>query len=223
MNREKIHKLIKLDIDENIVEIVYQHKIKYILSALIAILIFCSSFFILFSFLDSGKWLYLLVIAMILFSVIWFLILIRKWSNTVLVLTNNRILDIDQSSVWNRKIAMIDLSKIEEILVEIHGITKFFWKYGTIQIFLPNGNLSLKFDYVVKPEVLQEKIYQLQKQYKPELEDLEDIETKDLVEKMEQELSTLAQEDLIEIILNSRKKMGLEKWGRFLQKELDEE
>ena len=222
MNRAKIYKLIKLDLEENIIEIVYQHKMKYILSGLIAILIFCSSFFILFFFLDSGKWIYFLVIGMILFSFIWLLILIRKWANTVLILTNHRILDIEQVSFWQKRIAMVDLAKIEEVLVETHGVTKFFWKYGSLQIFLPNGNLSLRFDYVIKPEELQGKIYQLQKQYKPNLEEPDTVEIQDLVEKMIIELKALNQEDLIGIILNSRKKMGLERWGKFLQTELDE-
>ena len=222
MNKAKIHKLIKLDLEENIVEIVYQHKMKYILSGLIAVLIFCSSFFILFSFIDSGKWLYFLVIGMILFSVIWVLVLMRQWANTVMILTNHRILDIDQSNLWNRKIAMVDLGKIEEVLVETHGITKLFWKYGSLQLFLANGNLSLRFDYVIKPEELQEKIYQLQKQYKPNTDEADTIETQDLVEKMVVELKKIDQEDLIGIILNSRKKMGLERWGKFLQTELDE-
>ena len=222
MDRSKVHRLVKLDADENIIKIIHQHKIKYWNSFLLQFLFLLIATLLLVFFNEKGTWVYILSLVLFLSVIVWILILWQKWHSTVLVLTNNRLVDIHQVSLWEKQVAMVDLAKIEEIRITSHAISKLLWKYGRIEIFLPNGNLSLRFDYVLNPDKIQELIYQLQKRYNPQSEEFLSVDTQDLVKEISEKLRTKDKEDLLKIILGFRKKMGLEQWGAFLNKKLED-
>src|SRR6056297_2555290 len=220
MNRSKVHRLVKLDADENVVKIIKQKLIKYWASFIMQVLFIVGGILAFFYF--DKSWVYWLAAALLVLVVLWISVLWYKWNNTVLIITNNRLVDIDQASLWRKQVAMVDLSKIEEVRVGTHLLTHLFFKYGQIEVFLPNSNLSLQFDYVQHPDKIQELIYQLQKKYNNYSEESLSVETKDLVEKLTKDLEQQEKADLIKLILAFRQKMGLEKWGSVIKKNLNE-
>ena len=48
------------------------------------------------------------------------------------------------------------------------------------------------------------------------------VDTQDLVKEIEEKLRNKNQEELMALILEFRKKMGLEQWGAFLNKKLED-
>jgi len=74
----------------------------------------------------SGVWFLFL---WILFFVIW-----TNYYLDILILTNKRIVSIDQKGLFSREVSNFRLDRIQDITVEVHGIIATFLKFGTIHI-----------------------------------------------------------------------------------------
>ncbi len=71
---------------------------------------------------------WLLVIAMILF------VMLTNYYLDMLVVTNHRLIDIDQISLFARDIATAPLAKIEDVKIEVFGILATVFKFGNLHI-----------------------------------------------------------------------------------------
>jgi hypothetical protein len=73
-----------------------------------------------------GGWLFMLFIA--------FFITLTGYYLDILIVTNERIIDVDQVSLFARDIASAPLEKIEDVKVQTLGIIATFFKFGSISI-----------------------------------------------------------------------------------------
>jgi membrane protein YdbS with pleckstrin-like domain len=73
-----------------------------------------------------GAW--LLLIVMILF------IMLTNYYLDMLVVTNQRLIDIDQISLFARDIATAPLTKIEDVKIEVFGVLATMFKFGNLHI-----------------------------------------------------------------------------------------
>lgn len=71
----------------------------------------------------------IILIAWIVFFIIW-----TNYYLDVLLVTNNRIIDVEQKGFFRREVAILRLDKIEDITVTVNGILATFLDYGTIRI-----------------------------------------------------------------------------------------
>lgn len=72
-----------------------------------------------------------------LYMVTLFLFLFLFWMDYYLdmwVITDLRIIAIEQKGLFRREISEIPLSRVQDITIEIHGIIETFLKFGTIRI-----------------------------------------------------------------------------------------
>lgn len=72
-----------------------------------------------------------------LYIMILILFLFLFWTDYFLdmwIITNERIIDIEQQGLFNRDIAEIPLRHVQDVTIEIHGIVETFLKFGTIKI-----------------------------------------------------------------------------------------
>lgn len=72
-----------------------------------------------------------------LYSMVVALLLFHLWTNYYLdmwIITNERIIDIEQHGLFQREVAEIPLSRVQDVTVEVHGIIETFLKFGTIRI-----------------------------------------------------------------------------------------
>ena len=51
-----------------------------------------------------------------------------------LIITNERIVDINQKGFWNREVASIMLTRIQDVETNVHGLFGTLFHYGTITI-----------------------------------------------------------------------------------------
>ena len=73
-----------------------------------------------------GGWLLLLTIV--------FFVLITNYYLNIVIVTNERLMDITQDSLFARDIVICPLEKIEDVKVEIFGIFATFFKFGNLYI-----------------------------------------------------------------------------------------
>ncbi len=71
---------------------------------------------------------WMLVMLMIIFT-IWTVYYLDIW-----VVTNQRIMDIEQKSLFNREIKTLRMDTVQDVQVDVVGIFETFLKYGTLRV-----------------------------------------------------------------------------------------
>lgn len=82
----------------------------------------------------------ILYLFFILFLTILFFFRWTDYYLDVWVLTNKRIFDIEQKGLFHRNISVFELSKIQDVNVEVRGILATFIKYGDVLIHTAGTN-----------------------------------------------------------------------------------
>lgn len=112
----------------------------------------------LFIFLYSA----ILLLCWTVFFVFW-----TDYYLDILIVTNKRIIDIEQKGFFNRELAIVRLEKVQDITVQIKGILATFLDFGDLRIQtagesrefivknLPNPNEIRKIIYGLHSEVLE--------------------------------------------------------------------
>lgn len=72
--------------------------------------------------------LYVMVI-LLFFFLFWMDYYLDVW-----IVTDQRIIDINQRGLFSRDISEIPLSRVQDVTIEIHGIIETFLKFGTMRI-----------------------------------------------------------------------------------------
>lgn len=72
--------------------------------------------------------LYIMVLLAFLF-LLWMDYYLDMW-----IITNERIIDVEQRGLFNRHIAEIPLQHVQDVTIEVKGIIETFLKFGTIRI-----------------------------------------------------------------------------------------
>ncbi len=77
------------------------------------------------------------------------------------VVTNDRIVDVEQLGLFSRTISELDLFRIQDVTTDVHGVFATFFKYGTVTIKTASNNIHIVFYDVAKPNKLREQLIQL--------------------------------------------------------------
>jgi len=222
MNNTRLRRLFKLDPGEEIMSVYQQHRVRYFWYYFALAVFMLAAFLIAIFFGDQwGWWAWTAVIILIFASLFVLFLSSWKWNNTVLVLTNYRLIDISQQSLMQRQIAILDLDKMEEIFVESNWLMKALFNCGSLRIFLPNGTMSLRFDYLAEPEKTQAAIYR-QGRGSRNVNDPQDEILPETLKEWEDLLRTYDKEVLADLLLKIRRVGGWRAWQEFLRKELKE-
>lgn len=110
----------------------------------------------------------LVIIGESIFVLVFALFVFIQWFNNyfdITVITNRRLIDIDQEGVFRRKFSELSLDKIQDITVKVEGILQTYLDFGNILIQTaaeyPNFVLSL----VPHPYNLSQKIIELHQNF----------------------------------------------------------
>ncbi len=72
--------------------------------------------------------LYIMVLLLLLF-LLWMDYYLDMW-----IITDRRIIDIDQRGLFDREVSEIPLDHIQDVTIEVRGLIETFLKFGTIRI-----------------------------------------------------------------------------------------
>lgn len=155
--------------DEDIVFLMRQHPWVLARPALFLILVFL---LVLISFLiwklnsiSIG-----VLIAAILFSVCYISIIWYSFSNDLFILTNQRLIKIDQKGFFSRRVSETELDNVYNINYEIKGFMKSLLNFGDIKISTVGDDVStIALPNIENPHFVQEKIMDLHKKYKTKI------------------------------------------------------
>jgi membrane protein YdbS with pleckstrin-like domain len=93
--------------------------------------------------------------------IVYFYVYTMDFYLDVLILTNDRLIDVDQHSLFSRRIAEMDLYQVQDVSTDIKGILATAFNFGTVHI--QNASLQTKFtiSQAKDPDKLREMILEL--------------------------------------------------------------
>jgi nitrate reductase NapE component len=152
--------------DEEVVMTVRQHPwvlARPIFNIILVILVVLAGFLIWhWQLISIG-----LLVAAACFSLIYISIIWYSYSNDFLILTNHRLIKIDQKSFFNRRVSETELDNVMNINYEIKGFIKSLLNFGDIKISAVGDEVSMiVIVNIENPHFLQEKIASLSKKAK---------------------------------------------------------
>jgi hypothetical protein len=100
---------------------------------------------------------------------LWMLVIILKlfvsWTNYYLdvwVITNMRLVDIEQKSLFNRKSSTLELDAIEDITIHLNGFFENIINYGTLSVQTAGHIQEFLINDIAGPEEAKQVIYNAQ-------------------------------------------------------------
>ena len=129
-------KNLKLRENEKVIETISHHPIVVIPHIVISFLILVLDFFLMYFLFLQGWWgvaLFTSVIILVAFYVLRLVFLYRK---NCFVLTNQRLIDFEQSGFFEKFVNEFPYSKIKQAKSVVKGIAPTIFKYGNLKLVL---------------------------------------------------------------------------------------
>lgn len=147
-----------LDEGEVLVEIVHRHPVTMAGPSVLAGIIIILDFFLLTLLFSQGLWgiIVFFVVFLFILIIIWRTWII--WSKNVFIITNRRIIDVDQHGFFSKTVSECDYVKIQDVSYTVKGLFATFFHFGRIQIQTAGNIANLELDLIKDPAHVQEVI-----------------------------------------------------------------
>lgn len=109
--------------------------------------------------INLGGFLFMILLVFLFFSILWI------WRRNKLVITNEHIVDIDQTGLFNRRVSALRLEEIQDISAKILGPSQTIFQYGTLTIQTAGERKNFIMDYIYDPFELEHYILETRKKY----------------------------------------------------------
>lgn len=129
-----ISKLIKLKAEEEILMITQQHPVPFVPRMVVFLALFVVPFFLMFPLFSLGEVGVLIFVVVLLLAVFLAARSWNAWQNTVFVVTDRRMIDIDQHGFFSRVISELFYSGVDDVTYYKKGISPTVFGYGTVLI-----------------------------------------------------------------------------------------
>ncbi len=77
------------------------------------------------------------------------------------IVTNDRIVDIEQHGLFSQTISELDLYRVQDVTVDVHGVFPTLFKYGNVKVKTASQNVGIIFYDVPHPNVVRQAIVEL--------------------------------------------------------------
>lgn len=109
--------------------------------------------------INLGGFLFMILLIFLFFSIMWI------WRRNKLVITNEHIVDIDQTGLFNRRVSALRLEEIQDISAKILGPSQTIFQYGTLTVQTAGERKNFIMDYIYDPFELEHYILETRKKY----------------------------------------------------------
>lgn len=144
MPKQYFEKQINLRADEEIVTVLHHHPITYAKQIAITFAIILLAFFLMFYLFSIGAFGVALFLALLLTGVFYGMREFYIWFMNVFIVTNQRIIDVDQTGFFNKTVSEVDYEKILDVCFSVKGLGQTLFKLGTININATGVKLVIK-------------------------------------------------------------------------------
>ncbi len=166
-----ISQLIKQKSYEHIVYVLRRHPIVFLPVCLLFVVLYAVPFVVygmvdmfVFDISADPRWFAVGVLfgAMYVLSIsILFFAQFIAYYLDIWIVTNDRIIDIEQYNIFSRTIAELDLFRIQDVTSEVHGFIPSVLHYGDVEIKTASQNIDIVFHTVRHPNTIREDLIRL--------------------------------------------------------------
>lgn len=149
---------------ETLLRVVRPFALVYVVPILITSLVVLLDFFLLYWFVRHGKWGILAFLVILVIGVVLSLRTAYLWVMNAFVVTNQRVIDIDQGGFFHRRVSESTYEKIQDISFTIRGVAATLFHYGSVVLQTAGTNAQLELKNVRAPERVQAMIVEAQRQ-----------------------------------------------------------
>ncbi len=77
------------------------------------------------------------------------------------IVTNDRIVDVEQFGLFSRTISELDLFRIQDVTSDVHGFFPTIFHYGNVTVKTASTNINIVFKNIRHPNTIRERILRL--------------------------------------------------------------
>lgn len=159
--KDLIIKKISPKAGEEIIAVVRHYGLTLWPKILAAILLFTLPFFFIFPLFKWGYWGVALFLFPILLGIIFALKTFIVWYYNAFIITNRRVIDLDQRGFFERIVSEAPLETIQDVSHRRKGIWQTIFCYGDVRIQIADTDTGLEIKNVRAPEITQQLISDL--------------------------------------------------------------
>jgi len=150
--------------DERIVRLVRKYFFVFIGPLFFGIVFIIASFFFLYPLFRWGTFGVIVFFLLIGIGILLILRVFIVYSFNVFIITNQRIIDIDQRGFFERTVSEMTYSKIQDVSFKIKGLAQTLMHYGSIIIQTAGSNANIELQGVKDPEKVQQIVIEIQRE-----------------------------------------------------------
>jgi len=87
------------------------------------------------------------------------------WAGTMLIVTNQRIIDVDRRGIFDRAVSEVPYQSLSDVSYRSKGLIEMTANIGTITFQLYSGNENVSFRNLINPASLHKQILELRVAY----------------------------------------------------------
>lgn len=215
-----IIKKVNLKSGEEVVKIVRHYSLTFWPQILAVLLLLALPFFFIFPLFKRGYWGVAVFLFFIFFGVFYGLRELVVWYYNSFVITNKRIIDIDQRGLFERIVSEAPYEKIQDVSYRLKGIFQTLLRYGNIHIQTAGATAVIEIRNIKNPEKIQELISDLahlNKKNKDSVVDIDltasspNVEEFKIIKESVEDLDERQLEELENIVRNKLRQMKLKR------------
>ena len=160
----RIESVVQLKDDETVQALVRRHLATVIPQLALAMALIVAPFFFLFPLFSLG------IIGVIVFGVlvvVGILLAVRcmiLWDADVMIITTERVIDVDQTGLLSRQVSEAPYSSIQDISWKRKGLWQTIFRMGSVTIQTAGASAPIQADYIAYPASVHELINDLKRQ-----------------------------------------------------------
>jgi len=143
--------------NEEVILFTKQHPFVLLKPLLLSATLFLFPLF-LFAFMDVNAVLGVVTIVCVFGAVLWAVLALYSWNNTLLVVTNERLLFLEQHGLLHRQFTECGLGNIQQATHRVHGLLSTLAGYGEITVITAGTDAHMRLHNIPDPYDIQQEI-----------------------------------------------------------------
>lgn len=203
MPNKFIYNNISINDNETVLKTIRQSKCRLIFGLTPAALVIVACFFFFYLLFSWGNYGIIIFILLLLTGIILLTRGFVVWYYKIFIITNQRVIDIDQQRIFYREVSDIPLIKIQDVFYRIKGIIQTMTRTGNIEIMFNDNKTKIEIKNIPQPQKIQQLIIQLKNDFRGINSNLDN--------------TTLSAEELVNLVKKIKAGLGEEKFKEIIK------
>ncbi|MFA6099468.1 MAG: PH domain-containing protein [Patescibacteria group bacterium] len=154
----RLESVMQLKDEEQIRAMVRRHAVTLVGKLLLAMVLIVVPFFLLFPLFNLGIFGVIVFAIVILVGVVLAARTLFVWDNDVLIITNQRIVDVDQRGLFSRHVSEASLNMIQDVSWKKQGFWHTLFRMGDVKVQTAGATSTIQGENLPRPEKVHELI-----------------------------------------------------------------